>query len=405
MNGVTNLSLAARNRCGDIAFIDLKAQQKRIRDRIEARLSAVLDHGRYIAGPEIDELEALLAEKTGVRGVVSCGSGTDALLIPMLARGLVTGDAVFVPSFTYNATVNAILLTGAAPVFVDIDPETFNMCPRALQRAIDHVRAQGRLRPRAVVPVDLFGAPADYEAITTIAAREELFLLADGAQSYGGRLNGTPVGNLAPVTAVSFFPGKALGAYGEAGAIFTRDPVDIEEFQSIRWHGTDADRKESIRVGLNGRLDSFQAAVLLEKLAIFDDELAARHHIAARYKQRLSGIVQCQGMIDGAESGYGYFSVLTENRDAVVYHLKTLGVPTAIYYKTPLHHMGAFKAYAGLGGPEGTLEVTERVAAQIFALPMHPNLSDMQVEYITDAVELAVARAQERDGDPAAVAL
>ena len=251
MNGVVNLNLSAKSNIGEIAFIDLKKQQLRIRKNIEKRLNAILDHGRYIAGPEIDELEELLAHRTGAKAAIACASGTAALIAPLLAKGLVTGDAVFVPSFTYNATANAILLTGAAPVFVDIDSTTFTMCPKALQRAIDHVKQEGRLRPRAVIPVDLFGSPADYQTITNIAAREELFILADGAQSFGGTLDGQSVGNLAPATAVSFFPGKSLGAYGDAGVMFTQDEADIDEWQSIRWHGTDQARKDSIRVGFN----------------------------------------------------------------------------------------------------------------------------------------------------------
>ena len=222
MNGVTNLMLAGRTEVGDIAFIDLKAQQRRIRGRVEARLKAVLDHGRYIAGPEIDELEALLAEKTGAAAAVACASGTAALIIPMLAEGIDTGDAVFIPAFSYNATANAVLLTGATPVFVDIDATTFNMDPADLERRIDTVKREGKLKPRAVIPVDMFGSPANYPAIDRIARRDGLFLLADGAQGFGGRLDNRWVGDLAAATATSFFPGKALGAYGDAGAILAQ---------------------------------------------------------------------------------------------------------------------------------------------------------------------------------------
>ncbi|MEO0832618.1 MAG: DegT/DnrJ/EryC1/StrS family aminotransferase [Pseudomonadota bacterium] len=372
-----------------IAFIDLKAQQARIRPQIEKRLSAILDHGRYIAGPEIEALEEQLAHWTGARGAIACASGTDALVAPLLARGLVTGDAVFVPAFTYNATANSVLLTGAAPIFVDVDPHSFNMCPAALQRAIDAVKAQGRLHPRAVIPVDLFGLPADYDALNDIASREGLYMLADGAQSFGGQYGDNRVGNIAPNTAVSFFPGKALGAYGDAGAMFTQDKDDIEAFMSIRWHGTDAHRKDSVRVGFNGRMDSFQAAILLEKLAIFDDELAARHHIAAIYDRRLEGIVGLQKTSAKAKSGYGYYSVTTPHRDAVINQLKDWGVPTAIYYKTPLHQMPAFSAYAPRRD-DPALPHTEQLSASIFSLPMHPYLSDHQVNHICNAVEAAV---------------
>ncbi len=385
MNGVANLSLAADSRVGNIAFVDLKAQQRRIRDGVEKRLMAVLDHGRYIAGPEITELEEKLAARTGAKAAVACASGTAALIIPLLARGIGPGDAVFAPAFTYNATANAILLSGATPVFVDIDPTTFNIDPADLERRIEQVREQGTLTPRAVVPVDLFGSPADYRALMKIAGREELFVLADGAQSFGGSLDNRWVGDLAPVTATSFFPGKALGAYGDAGAILSQNEDDRECWESIRWHGTDEARKNSIRVGFNARMDSFQAAVLLEKMAIFDEELAARHRVAEVYNERLSSIAKPQAHVDGALSGYGYYAMRIENRDHVVNTVKEMGVPTAVYYSTPLHQMQAFEAYA----PEGGLPVTEQVSADILSLPMHPYLTPDQVDYICDAVEAA----------------
>lgn len=386
MNGVANLSLASESSVGSIAFIDLKAQQRRIRGAIEKRLQAVLDHGRYIAGPEIEELEEKLALRTGARAAVACASGTAALIIPLLSRGVGPGDAVFIPAFTYNATANAIRLSGATPVFVDIDSVTFNIDLDDLSRRIARVRAAGELAPRAVIPVDLFGAPADYPAITELAAREKLFLMADGAQSFGGELNGSRVGNLAPATATSFFPGKSLGAYGDAGAAFTQNTDDVECWTSIRWHGTDGARKESIRVGFNGRMDSFQAAVLLEKLEIYDDELAARRRIAAHYDGRLSALGRPQRCIEGAVSSYSYYSLCVENRDQVVEKVNAMGVPTAIYYATPLHKMGAFAPFA----PEDGLPVTEKAAREIFALPMHPYLTPDQVDYICDAVEAAV---------------
>ncbi len=387
MNSVVNLSIAGKSSVGDIAFIDLKAQQRRIRPAIEKRLQAVLDHGRYIAGPEIDELEETLAERTGASTVIACASGTAALIIPLLARGVGQGDAVFVPAFTYNATANAILLAGATPVFVDIDARTFNIDPRDLEHRIAAVRAEGKLQPRAVIPIDLFGSPADYRTIAAIAAREDLFVLSDGAQSFGGELDGREVGGLAPATATSFFPGKALGAYGDAGAIFSMNSLDRERWASIRWHGTDEARKESVRVGFNGRMDTFQATILLEKLAIFNDERDARRRIAADYDRALSDIARPQAQIDGANSGYGYYSLCIENRDQVVKKLKAMGVPTAIYYTTPLHLMPAFANYA----PANGLPATEKVASEIFSLPMHPYLTPEQVDYICDAVRQAAS--------------
>ncbi|MEO1135334.1 MAG: DegT/DnrJ/EryC1/StrS family aminotransferase [Pseudomonadota bacterium] len=387
MNSVVNLSVAGRSRVGEIAFIDLAAQQKRLRPAIEKRLRAVLDHGRYIAGPEIEELEALLAERTGAKTAVACASGTAALIIPLLARGIGPGDAVFAPAFTYNATANAILLTGATPVFVDIQTSTFNMDPADLERRISAVRNEGKLQPRAVIPVDMFGSPADYNALGPIVEKHELFMLADGAQSFGGELDGVEVGAISPATATSFFPGKALGAYGDAGAIFSLNSLDRERWESIRWHGTDEARKESVRVGFNGRMDSFQAAVLLEKLAVFDEERESRRRIAAEYDANLSGIAQPQVQITGSKSGYGYYSLCVTNRDQVVKDLKALGVPTAIYYTTPLHLMPAFAEYAPVNG----LPATEKVASTIFSLPMHPYLTPDQVAYISEAVANAVS--------------
>ncbi|WP_411816164.1 DegT/DnrJ/EryC1/StrS family aminotransferase [Hyphococcus sp. DH-69] len=382
MTSVINLNPSAKKKFDDIAFIDLVAQQKRIRPAIEKRLQAVLDHGRYIAGPEIDELEALLSERTGAPTVISCASGTAALIIPLLARGVGRGDAVFLPAFTYNATANAVLLCGATPVFVDIDPDSFNIDPVDLDHRIAAVRAEGELRPRAIIPVDLFGSPADYNAIHTIAKRDDLFVLADGAQSFGGELNGTKVGALAPATGTSFFPGKALGAYGDAGAIFSMNTHDRERWASIRWHGTDDSRRESVRVGFNGRMDSFQAGILLEKLSIFDDELETRRQIASVYNDKLQSVAKPQVHGKGASSGYGYYSLRVKNRDEAVEKLKARGVPTAIYYSNPLHLMPAFADHAPVNG----LPHTEMVANEIFSLPMHPYLSDAQVEYICETV-------------------
>lgn len=392
MNSVANLALAGHSHVGDIAFVDLKAQQGLIRERIEARLKAVLDHGKYIAGPEIDELEAALAARTGAKVAIACASGTAALIIPLLARGLTRRDAVFLPAFTYNATANAVLLAGATPVFVDIDPASFTMDPADLDARIEEVRRRGDLRPRAIVPVDVFGAPADYAAIAAVAERRGLDIFADGAQSFGARHDGREVGNVAPVTATSFFPGKALGAYGDAGAILARSDEEAEFWRSIRWHGTDEDRKISVRVGFNGRMDSFQAAILLEKLAIFDDELAARRRIGAAYDARLSSVGVPQRDVEGAISSRSYYTIRLANRDAVAEKLKAFGVPTAVYYSTPLHLMPAFSAFA----PEGGLAETEALCAEAIALPMHPYLTPDQVDFICEAVEAAAEAAREK---------
>ncbi len=389
MNGVSNLALERESRFGTIAFIDLKAQQKLIRDKVEKRLIAVLDHGRYIAGPEIDELEEKLAEKTGAKKAIACASGTDALIIPLMAMGIGPGDAVFLPAFTYNASANAVLIAGATPVFVDIDRETFNICPDHLAERIAEVAREGKLNIKAIMPVDLFGTPADYPRIAKLAEKYGAMVIADGAQSFGGRQDSKWVGALAPVTGTSFFPGKALGAYGDAGAILLNDETMLEPCASIRWHGTDAKKQNSIRVGMNGRLDTFQAAVLLEKLAIFYDELEARKKIARIYNERLGTLAAPQKMMDNTQSGYGYYTLATENRDAIRETMNKVGVPTAIYYMTPLHKMPAFAAYA----PAQGLPACEWAAERVLSLPMHPYLSEDQAHFICEVFEAAVREA------------
>jgi dTDP-4-amino-4,6-dideoxygalactose transaminase len=370
-----------------IAFIDLKAQQARIRAAVEERFRAVLDHGAYINGPEVRELEERLCAFTGAGKVLAVSNGTDALVMPMMAMGLREGDAVFIPAFTYNATCGAVLLAGATPVFVDVRPSDFNIDPEDLDRRIAEVKREGRLRPRLVIAVDLFGIPADYEALFAVAERHGLQVLADAAQSFGARWNGRWAGNIAPVTGTSFFPAKALGGYGDGGAVFFRDPELHEACEQIRWHGTDSGRRESVRLGFNGRLDSLQCAVVLEKLGIFDDELQRRRRVAAIYDERLKDHVDPQAFGPGCESGYGLYTVALDRRDAVQARLKEDGVPTAIYYPQPLHRMRAFAAYA----PAGGLPATEHLAERVLSLPMHPYLTDEQARYAADRVVAALA--------------
>lgn len=367
-----------------IAFIDLKAQQARIRPQVEERLRTVLDHGAYINGPEIEALEAELARRSGAAAVVGVASGTDALIIAMMALGIGAGDAVFVPGFTYNATANAVLLVGARPVFVDIDRRSFNIDPQDLARRVDEVKSgrYGPLTPRAVVPVDLYGLPADYPAINALAAAENLHVIADAAQSFGGEHSGTKVGALAPITGTSFFPSKTLGGYGDGGAIFTTDAGLVETLISIRWHGTDPARKESIRVGLNGRLDTFQAAVLLEKLAIFEDERDRRRALAARYDALLGTALELPARPDGVISGWGLYTIAVENRAAVQAGLKEAGIPSAVYYTQTLPQMQAFTEFA----PPGGLPVAEALTERVLSLPFHPYLSDSAVERVCEVV-------------------
>jgi dTDP-4-amino-4,6-dideoxygalactose transaminase len=337
-----------------IAFIDLKAQAARVRPRIDARFQAVLDHGAYINGPEVKELEDALSAFTGASRTLAVANGTDALIIPMLAMDLQPGDAVFIPAFTYNATANAVLLAGATPVFVDVRGRDFNMDPEDLAARIEAVKREGRLNPRLVI--------------------------ADAAQSFGARWQGRWAGNIAPVTGTSFFPAKALGCYGDGGAVFFRDEALFEASEQIRWHGTDSARKESIRVGMNGRLDSLQCAVVLEKLAIFPDELERRRAIAAIYNERLLPQAEPQSFGEGGESGWGLYTLSVDRRDEVQAALKADAVPTAIYYPQPLHRMRAFQAYA----PEGGLPEAERLAGRVLSLPMHPYMTEEQARYVCD---------------------
>ncbi len=369
-----------------IAFLDLNAQKARVKEAVQTRWAAILDHGRYIQGPEVEELEAELSAFTSARDTIAVGSGTEALVMALMALGVGEGDAVFIPGFTYNATANAVMLARAEPVFVDVDPLTFNMDPADLALAVERVAKAGRYTPRAVISVDLYGLPADYPALSDAAGG--LSIISDAAQSFGGRLDGQWVGAICPLTTTSFYPAKALGCFGDGGAIFVDDPAMAEVLRSIRWHGTDEKKLESVRVGINGRLDSLQCAVVLEKLKIFEDELAVRRRIAAIYEERLAGLnsVELHQPRDGMESGYGLFTVAVENRDKVMAQLKERGVPTTVYYRMPLHKMAAFAAKA----PSHGLPVCERLAARVMSIPMHPYMSEAQAHYVCDQIAEAV---------------
>ena len=369
-----------------VQFIDLKAQQARIRDDVDSRIQAVLDHGAYINGPEIAELEKALAARTGAADVVLCGNGTEALEIAMMGDGIGHNDAVFIPAFTYNATASAVLMVGATPVFVDVEEKTFNIDPVDLEAKVKAVKNEGKLVPKMVVPMDLFGLPADYPAIASIAETYGLSILSDGAQSFGGRQNGKWVGNIAPMTATSFFPAKALGCYGDGGAIFSDSVERANIWRSIRWHGTDDTRKESVRIGTNGRMDSMQAAVVLAKLQIFDDELARRHEIASLYNEMLADKVDLPVPPQNTQSGWGLYSVLVDDRDRVQSVLKDADIPTAVYYSQPLHKMTAFRDYA----PESGLPVSENLSRRILSLPMHPYLTDDQARHIAETLSRAI---------------
>jgi dTDP-4-amino-4,6-dideoxygalactose transaminase len=371
---------------GPIRFFDLETPKKTLRADIEKRWQKILDHGAFIGGPEVTELEAALAARTGAKHALAVASGTDALVIALMGEEVTSRDAIFIPGFTYNATANAVLVAGATPVFVDVDPHTCNMDPAHLEAQVEAVVREGKLTPRMIIAVDLYGLPADYAAISRIAKKHAMLVMADAAQSFGGAQGGRMIGAIADMTTLSFYPSKTLGCYGDGGAMTTDDAARFDRWSSIRWHGTDAQKKESIRVGVNGRLDSVQCAVLLSKLTIFGDEMKARERIAQRYRAGLGNAVEVQHVPAGSQNAWGLFTIMVNNRDAVMKALQEKGVPSSIYYYKALHQHKAFAPYA----PKGGLPVCEKLAARVLSLPMHPYLTDGQVDRVIAAVKAAV---------------
>ena len=368
---------------GPIRFFDLETPKAMLRADIEKRWQKILDHGAFIGGPEVGELEAQLAGWAGAKHALAVASGTDALVIALMGEEVKSNDAIFIPGFTYNATANAVLVAGATPVFVDVDPDTCNMDPAHLEAQVEAVVREGKLKPRMVIAVDLYGLPADYPAIHRIARKHGMLVMADAAQSFGGAQNGVRIGALTDMTATSFYPSKTLGCYGDGGAMLTDDPARFERWSSIRWHGTDAVKKESIRVGVNGRLDSVQCAVLLSKLTVFADEMKARDRIAQRYRQGLGNSVKMQRVPEGYQNAWGLFTIMVSNRAEIMKRLQEKGIPTSIYYFKSLHQHKAFAAHA----PKGGLPVCEKLADTVMSLPMHPYLSDGQVDRIIAEVK------------------
>ncbi len=366
-----------------IQFIDLAAQQSLIRSEIDARIARVLDHGRYIMGPEIAELEERLAAFTGRRHAVSCASGTDALLLPLMAFGVGPGDAIFTTPFTFIATAEVISLLGATPVFVDVEADTFNIDVAKLRETIANVGStHPELTPRGIIPVDLFGQPADYDEIASIASEHGLFVLEDAAQSFGATYKGRRAGNMGDVAATSFFPAKPLGCYGDGGAIFSDDDELVTTMRSIRVHGQGSDKYDNVRVGLNSRMDTMQAAVLLAKLDIFEREIDLRQEVAGRYAAGLADVVTVPTVRDDRLSAWAQYSVLSDDRAGLMARLKESGVPTAVYYPVPLHLQ---TAYQPLGYGRGDFPVSEDLASRIFSLPMHPYLGAEDQQYVIDA--------------------
>jgi len=364
-------------------FLDLKTQQKRIRKLLEKRLNTILDHGAYIMGPEVYELEEKLADYCGVKHAISCSSGTDALLIPLMAWGIGPGDAVFTTPFTYVATAEVIALLGATPVFVDVYDSTFNIDCEKLEIAIQKTIKKGKLKPKAIIPVDLFGIPARYRLIDSIAKKYNLKVVEDGAQSFGASIGEKKVGTFGDVAATSFYPAKPLGCYGDGGAIFTNDDNLAEQCKAIRIHGTSSDKYNSEVIGLNGRLDSMQAAVLLEKLTIFDEELEMRNKVNDYYRKFLNN---AQYIPENYHSAHALFSITLGNhrkRYELVNRLNQNSIPNVIYYKYPIHLM---KGFSYLGYRNGDFPVSENLSKTIISLPMHPYLSTLDIDLIIESL-------------------
>lgn len=357
-----------------IPFIDLGAQRRRLGKLVDDAIMRVVDHGGYIMGPEVATLEADLAAFCGAKHVLSCANGTDALALVLMAKGVRPGQAILCPSFTFAATAEVVAWLGATPVFVDVREDTFNMDVDSLASALATAREKG-LEPVGVIPVDLFGQPADYDAIEPFCAREGLWMLCDAAQSFGAHYKGRKVGAIGEFSTTSFFPAKPLGCYGDGGAVFTESDEMIEIMRSLRIHGQGADKYDNVRIGMNGRLDTMQAAVLIEKLKIFPDEIAARDRVARRYDAGLSDVAITPRLMDDATSVWAQYTIRAPGFDRAAFQdaLKADGIPTAVYYPRPLHRQKAYGHYPAAGNG---LPVTEMLADQVVSLPMHPYLDE-----------------------------
>lgn len=377
-------------------FIDLQAQRARIADKIDAAVLKVVAEGKYINGPEVSTFEDQLAAFSGAKHALGCGNGTDALVLPLMAWGVKAGDAVFCPSFTFAATGEVVPLVGASPVFVDIDPATYNMDPAHLEAAIEMIKAEGKLTPKAIIAVDLFGQPANYPEISAIAKKHGLKLIADSAQGFGCTLNGKHPSEWADAVTTSFFPAKPLGCYGDGGAVLTNDAELHEIMDSLHVHGkatkSDVEGRSfehdpkylNTRIGVNSRLDTIQAAILIEKLAIFADEIEARNRVAARYNEQLADhVASVPAMIDGGVSVWAQYTIEHNDRAGLAAHLKAQGIPSAVYYPIPIHKQDIYSVYPL--GPGG-LPVSEEKSERVISLPMHPYLDEDTQDRVIAAV-------------------
>ncbi len=366
-----------------IAFIDLQAQRRRLGEPLNKAIQAAVEGGQWILGPQVAQFEKDIAAWAGVKHAVACANGTDALLLVLRAWGVGPGDAAFVPAFTFAATGEVVALAGASPVFVDVLPDTFNMDPASLEAAIALVKREGKLAPKVVMPVDLFGQPADYRKLAPIASREGLKLFCDTAQGFGGLLDGKRAGAIGDAAATSFFPAKPLGCYGDGGACFTNDDGLKDLLLSLRMHGQGSDRYEHVHVGYNSRLDTIQAAILIEKLKIFPDEIEARNRVAKRYNDAFAGSnrIKPPVVIAGATSTWAQYTLKIENRAKFQADLKEAAVPTAVYYPIPLSRQKAYSHY-----PSAPTPVSEALSAQVVSLPMHPYMDEATQDRVIKAV-------------------
>jgi len=371
-----------------LPFIDVAAQRRRLGAKLDQAIARVTNHCQFIMGPEVKALEAELAAFCGARHAISCASGTDALMLVLMGKGIGPGDAVFCPAFTFCATAEVAAVLGATPVFVDVDDTTFNINPTSLESAIATAKRLG-LAPKMVIPVDLFGLPADYDVIADIAKSEDLFVLDDAAQAFGATHKGRSIGTLAHATATSFFPAKPLGCYGDGGAIFTDDDDLAAILKSLRVHGEGTNRYDNVRIGITGRLDTIQAAVLIEKLKIFPDEITARNRAAERYANALGNLVIVPRVPQHSTSVWAQYSIRLAPgmRERFAASLKAAGIPTAVYYPKPVNRQEAYKHFPVA---DGGVPVSEQLAEEVISLPMHAYLDTTTQDRIVEAVRCAV---------------
>jgi dTDP-4-amino-4,6-dideoxygalactose transaminase len=371
-----------------VPFIDIAAQRRRLGSKVDDAIARVTTHCQFIMGPEVRTLEADLAAFCGARHAISCASGTDALVLVLMAKGVGPGDAVFCPAFTFCATAEVVALLGATPVFVDVEAATFNIDPNSLEHAVATAKRLG-LSPKMVIPVDLFGLPSDYDVIAGIAEAEGLFLLDDAAQGFGATYKGRRIGTLAHATATSFFPAKPLGCYGDGGAVFTDDDELAAVLKSLRVHGEGTNRYDNVRIGMTGRLDTIQAAILIEKLKIFSDEIAARNRAAERYTSALGNLVTVPRIPQGSTSVWAQYTIRLEPgaRERFAAALKADGIPTAVYYPKPLNRQEAYKHFPVA---DGGVPVSEQLAEEVISLPMHAYLDPPTQDRVVDVVRRAL---------------